>query len=179
MHMDCINEFEDIYKRNFARLCNSVYLLTRDKDSSKDIVQTVFFRLWKKKEMFLHARSPEAYLYEAVINESLNFIKRNKNRRVSSETIVMHDTSYDPEQKMVFQEVKHSLSKLIHSLPPRCREVFLLSRNEGLSYLQISEKLNISVNTVEKHIVKALKTLKNASFVNIVIFLKYFSDEWR
>lgn len=174
MHMDSLTEFEDIYKRNFARLCNSVYLLTRDKESSKDIVQTVFFRLWKKKELFLQARSPDAYLYEAVINESLNFLKRNKNRPVPSENNVMQNVSYDPEQILVYQELRQELFKLIRLLPPKCKEVFLLSRQHGLSYVQISEKLNISVNTVEKHIVKALKALKKASSLNFVVFIKIF-----
>lgn len=171
-----ITEFEAMYKKHFASLCNKAFSLIRDKDTSKDIVQTVFFKLWKTKELFFQARSKEAYLYQAVVNESLNHLRRNKIRSAFIESILSPgNSSDDPEQSIRYRELRATLSTVIKSLPARCKEVFLLSRQEGMNYAQISQKLHISINTVEKHMVKALRAFKNALPGVFVLLVKIFS----
>ena len=156
-------EFEKLYFENYANLCRRIYRFVGDEDTTKDIVQDVFLKYWQKiHELRIH-ESPEAYLYKACINQALNYLKekeRRENREKNYAGEISDESPSRPDLNFIAAEGAENIEKAIDLLPPVCRNVFLLSRHEQKSYKEISDILHISVNTVEKHIGKALKILR-------------------
>ncbi len=155
--------FEKLYFENFVNLCQRIFRLVRDEDITKDIVQEVFLKYWKKIHELHINESPEAYLYRACINQALNYLKekeRRENREQSYANNLSDNYNTRPDTEMVYSETEKNIQKTIDQLPPACRNAFLLSRYEQKSYKEIATLLDISVNTVEKHIGKALRILK-------------------
>lgn len=167
-----LNDFERLYFENYSKLCQSIYRFVSDEEITKDIVQEVFLKYWQKipaspagrNELRIN-ESPKAYLKRACINQALNYLKE-KERRENRENIFSKEISISgsnsdrPDMKYSADETSKNIQKAIDLLPPACRNAFLLSRHEQKSYKEIASLLHISVNTVEKHIGKALKILR-------------------
>lgn len=146
--------------RLFAQLCHKAYVYTADADAAKDIVQEVFMRYWKLGPEI--GESVDAYLYKAVIHQSLNYLDSHK-RRSAAMLRYAHDKKQagaGADEAVLTRELQNKIDRLIHELPPVCRNVFLLSRYEGMSQQQIADQLGISINTVDNHIKRALKTFR-------------------
>ncbi len=160
-----MDAFEKLYFENYTSLCRMVHRFVRDTDIARDIVQDVFIKYWKLQQGNVIHEIPEAYLHRACINESLNFLKE-RDRRTSREGTYAEDrsdyagTADQPDATLMAEETTSSITTAIDGLPPVCRQTFLLSRYEYKSYTEIAALLNISVNTVEKHIGKALSVLR-------------------
>lgn len=158
-------EFEKLYFENYAYLCQRIYRFVRDEEITKDIVQEVFLKYWQKiHELKIHD-SPRAYLQKSCINQALNYLKE-KERRGEREQTYAHEISTSsgnsnrPDSILQGNETSKNIDLAINQLPPACKTVFQLSRYELKSYKEIAKLLNISVNTVEKHVGKALKVLR-------------------
>lgn len=160
-----VKEFENLYFENYTYLCRSIYRFVNDEDITKDIVQDVFVKYWQKvHELHIHD-SPISYIRRACINQALNHLKQ-KERRETRENIYSEETgssriSDRPDTKYAANEASENIQKAIELLPPACKNAFLLSRYEEKSYKEIASLLQISINTVEKHIGKALKILRD------------------
>jgi RNA polymerase sigma-70 factor (ECF subfamily) len=154
-----VQVFEKLYRENFDLLCKKAFRFVQDRDVAKDIVQDAFLALWKNDA---HIISAEAYLYRSVINKSINCL--NQQRRtvpiMTLEYIGKDDAS--PDNLLQWEELQLRVKNAIDALPDAAKKVFFLSRLEGLSYREIAELLEISVNTVEKHMGRALKDLRQA-----------------
>lgn len=162
-----MDEFERLYFENYTYLCQSIYRFVRDEEITKDIVQDVFLKYWQKiNELQIH-KSPKAYLKRACINQALNYLKetdRRKNREsnYAEEITQTRNFAERPDVKLISGETSSNINSTIENLPQACRATFLLSRYEQKSYKEIAKLMNISVNTVEKHIGKALKVLRES-----------------
>jgi RNA polymerase sigma-70 factor (ECF subfamily) len=155
--------FEKLYFENYANLCRRVFLFVWDEDITKDIVQDVFLKYWQKINELHIPESPEAYLYRACINQALNYIKEKERRENREQTFLSElsdNKANQPDMQYISSETTENIQKIIDHLPPACRNAFLLSRYEQKSYKEIASLLDISVNTVEKQIGKALKILR-------------------
>jgi RNA polymerase sigma-70 factor (ECF subfamily) len=154
-------DFEQIFKINYPTLCKQVARITRDIDAAEDIVQEVFVNFWEKYHQ--NIENPQAYLYKACINKALNFVNVN-NRRTEIDKTVIHPNhateTRSSDQDMEFRELELQVASLIESLTPMCKKVFLLSRYEEMSHKEIAAFLEISPNTVDNHIKKALSVLR-------------------
>jgi len=134
----------------------------RDHEASEDIVQQVFMKFWDKRERLNPTLEVKPYLFVAVKNTSLNYLK------VSKRTAGMEDEQFinlNPEKRtaeddMELQELEATLQKVIKDLPPKCQQVFVLSRFEEKSYKEIAAEMEISVKTVENQMGKALRKLR-------------------
>jgi len=162
---DKVAEFEKLYFENYHFLCKSVYRFVKDEEITKDIVQDVFLKYWQKiDEIRIHEKQ-KSYLQKACINQALNYLKE-KGRRENREDIFItevkesNSVSQRPDAKYEANEISVTIQIAIDQLSPACRSAFLLSRYEEKSYNEISAIMDISVNTVEKHIGKALKILR-------------------
>lgn len=159
-------EFEKLYFDHYSELCASIYRFTRDAAITKDIVQDVFIKYWQKMQEAQTHNSPIAYLKRACINQALNYLKE-KERRAQREQIYSDQSTASsrkedqPDVEYQQKETAKKIQTAIDELPLACRNTFLLSRYEQKSYKEIANLLDISVNTVEKHIGKALKTLRS------------------
>lgn len=152
-----------LYFEHYTHLCQMVFRYVNNEDATKDIVQEIFIKYWKNLDKIHIHESEPAYLKKACINGALNFLKETE-RRKQREDRFAHESDLQsgdrPDRQYLGNETLDRVNNAIGTLPEICRHVFLLSRHEEKSYKEISAMLNISVNTVEKHIGKALKTLR-------------------
>lgn len=153
--------FEQLFREYFSPLCNFALGYVNDLDSSKEIVQEVFFNLWNKKDSINSDKSIKAYLFTSVRNRCLNYIRDNKKFRSYILDVEIEDTDLVFENNAMTQmEAQLKIQGAINKLPEKCKQVFELSRFEELKYKEIAEKLGISIKTVEVQISKALKILR-------------------
>lgn len=154
--------YEMLFTEWYVPLCNYAYSILRDQDEAKDIVQKTFYKLWDQRAGIEIHTSIKSYLYRMVHNNCLNKIKQRKiysehNEHIAYET---NDSVNNTENSVLQSELQVQIEMAIEKLPPRCKEVFMLSRFQQMSYAEISKELNITTNTVETQVVKALRILR-------------------
>jgi RNA polymerase sigma-70 factor (ECF subfamily) len=154
--------FELVFKTHYKNLYAYALTMLKDEDEAEEIVQQVFFKLWDRSEQLNIDGPVAAYLYRAVHNESLNFLKHQKVKQAHRLHVAysMKNNSEQPQAKMISKELESKFREALNELPEQCRTVFQLSRFENMKYKEIAEKLQISVKTVENHMGKALKLLR-------------------
>ena len=135
--------------------------LTKNEPKAEDLVQNVFINLWTKRDTLEIRSSIKSYLYKSVYNLFINDYRkelRNDN--------VLDKIHYEVLQQSI-EEEEHSIkskldwiNKEINALPPKSKEIFVMNKRRGLTYKEISKILDISENTVESHISRALKRIR-------------------
>ena len=162
-----IKAFESLYKFYFPSLCLYAYGFVPDRELVKEIVNDVFLRIWERRTLLDIRYGIKPYLYRCVHNSCLDHLKTKKFNRQNQLVDISEKIKELPDNDDEYILTQLSLNQLekeimagIDNLPQKCREVFLLSRFELLSYNEISEKLNISVNTVKTQICRALDSLR-------------------
>lgn len=152
---------EKLFQLYYTDLCKAVYRILKDEGLAEDIVQEVFYELWRKRDRLGVQTSFRAYLKRAAINKSLNYIRDNKIKFDGDEQYAYIESKENLAKQIEVKNLKEIVDKEIDKLPPKCRAAFILSRYDGLSYKEIAAEMNISTKTVEKHISKALKILNH------------------
>lgn len=163
-----MDSVEQLFKKHYTFVCNVIHMYVRDRSKTEDIAQEMFAELWIKREQLNIHTSATAYLRRMAVSRSLNYIRDAKKHKweeldlfseaEGGQTIQQADVI----QRMEEAELKVKLDESIQSLPEKCRIVFLLSRQEEMSYAEIASHLNISLKTVENQIGKALRLLRLA-----------------
>lgn len=161
--------FDELYKLHYPALRTYAGMLLRD-DEAEDVVQDVFLNVWLRKEGLDDSLSFKSYLFRSVYNTALNIIKHRRytdNYRSVCEKEIeeMGYDYYDPDscdviRRLYLQDIQADISAAIESLPPKCRKVFTLSYLHDMPSKEISEKLGVSLRTVDNHIYAALKLLR-------------------
>ena len=152
--------FEEIYRRHWKFLFIGAYKATNHTQDSRDICQSVFVWLWENHAVVNFSVSIRSYLHTAVKYKIANLIKKGKVRETLLDELESVDSRRYAENELEIKELKHFISQLINDLPPRCREIFLLSRDEQLSHKEIAEQLGLSEKTVDEQVHRALKKLR-------------------
>ncbi|MGF1586686.1 MAG: RNA polymerase sigma-70 factor [Bacteroidales bacterium] len=162
-----IKAFETIYKSYFPSLCLYSYGLIPDEEFVKEIVNDVFLKLWDKRTDIEIQYGIKPYLFRCVHNACLDHMRLKKNVTQYHRTDITDKIRElaDHDEEYIFQQIalkglEEDVTISIDQLPDRCKEIFILSRYELLSYIEISERLNISVNTVKTQISRALDSLR-------------------
>lgn len=153
--------YEQLFKENYQYLVNFARQYVGDDNSCEDIVQKVFIRLWEKRANIETGQGIKSYLFTAVRNRSLNYLRDTKKYR--SELLDINcaevDTGFEADHFAIV-ELEDKIAEALASLPEKCRLVFEMSRYQEMKYREIAEELHISTKTVEAHMSKALKALK-------------------
>ncbi len=153
-------EFEQFFREQFTPLSSLAYSVVKDRDEAKDIVQHVFLNFWQKRHELQVKGTYNGYFYRSVLNASLTRLKQQKKLTAIQEAPPQMAVNGIEQVQEDF--ISRQLQAAISDLPPVCQKVFRLSRFSDLSNKEIAEQLNISVKAVEKHITKALKSLREA-----------------
>lgn len=156
--------FKALYKRYFHKLHEVTVLKIGDVQSAEEIVQDVFVSTWKQKQS-LYPDNLDGYLFIALRNKIYSFIRKRltEQRRlahIDTDQVALPIHSGVPDVEI--KELAATLNSYLDKLPPQCRTVFTLSRQQQLSNKEIAERLNISVKAVEQHITKALRILRGS-----------------
>jgi len=163
--------FEQVFKTHYKNLHAYACAMLKNEDEAEEIVQQVFFKLWERSHNLSISGSVAAYLYRAVHNEGLNWLKHQK-IKASHQLHIAYSmkNKSEPVAGMQQKELENKFRQALNELPEQCRTVFQLSRYEDMKYREIADKLEISVKTVENHMGKALKLLRT----KLVEFLPLF-----
>ncbi len=171
--------YEQVFRSYYQALCNYASSLLKDMDEAEEVAQNVFYNIWNKRETLQVNASIKAYLYRAVHNDCLNRIKHRKVKTVYAEDYKNTMTGgFDDSSKLLdAKELNALINGAIDSLPEQCGLVFKLSRFEHLKYSEIAEQLQISVKTVENHMGKALKILREKlkDYLPLVMWLFFIN----
>jgi len=176
--------FEILFRKYYGRLCAYAVSFVSQNETAEDLVTEVFLNLWEKKETVQINDSVSAYLFRSVRNSCLNYLTREKSRRlmVSEHELTLHQIkmeyalSENPPDRLMDEELQKKISEEIEKLPEQCREIFQLSRMEELSHKEIAKKLGISENTVKVQIYRALIKLRNGLKDYLPVLLLKFPD---
>lgn len=160
--------FEDLFRYNFRPLCLYALHYVQDADVAEDLVQECFTTLWEKLQEGAEIANRRAYLYMTVRNRCLDRLRR---KGIAMESLKPYDTYgiIDDDDAEERSQTEARLWTAIDSLPPKCREAFLLNKRDGLKYEEVAREMGISENTVRNQISKALKLLKDGA-VKIYMF---------
>jgi len=154
--------FEEIYRLYWSDLFNAAYKRIKSVEKTEEIIQDLFTSLWEKRDKIEINESLSGYLFRSLKFRVLNHLRNEMVRsgHLNDIKLGMAKMDVSTEREIEHKELKEKIDREIKNLPEKCREVFLLSREEELSFKEIAQKLNISVNTVEKHVGKALRALR-------------------
>jgi len=154
--------FEQVFKTHYKSLYAYACSMLQDDMSADETVQNVFFKLWERNEKINISGSIASYLYRAVHNEALNYLKHLKVRNEYRLYIVRNvkEETDSASKRVQTKELEQRLKKTLNDLPEQCRTIFQMSRFEELNYRQIAERMGLSVKTVENQMGKALKILR-------------------
>lgn len=152
-------QFEKLYKRFQPSLVNYAIYLTRSSEDSIELVNDVFLSVWNKRNRLKLDSSLKTYLYTAVKNRCINYLKKHKLEIVLNEQLDML-SDFKADQSLLEKEQHIIIQQIMNGLPSKCKQVFAMSRIDQLSNKEIASLLDISIKTVEAQITKALKIFK-------------------
>lgn len=148
--------FSDLYLTYYSKLVRFAKKFVEHEEDAENITQDVFADLWEKRDFITYIENMNAYLFRLVRNRCLDYLRHKMFEQKYAESLQLccEENAVEDYDTEIF------IRAAINSLPKRCRDIFLLSRVEGLKYREISEHLGISVNTVECQMGIALKKLR-------------------
>jgi RNA polymerase sigma-70 factor (ECF subfamily) len=154
--------FDTVYVTYYPRMIRFAKEYVLQKEDAENIVQDIFVMLWEKRDVLDIKVGLGPYLFTLVRNKCLDFLRHEKIGKEFAEEyeakrIALEQFNYSFSSD---EDMEKILAAAIHSLPERCREIFIKSRIEGKKYKEIAEKLKISINTVENQMSIALKKLR-------------------
>jgi len=165
--------FSEIYNRYQKILCCHAYRMTRDVDLGLDIVQEVFYAIWKNVDQVDPQRPIDRYLFSCVVNRVINAIRNDKVRGNHLKRLQSHMTNYpSPDEKLIEKQLQEWLEHELQLLPEKMRHTFELSRKHQLSHKEISRQTGTTEGTVKKQIYYALHVLRTRlTTIFILLFL--------
>ncbi len=154
--------FESLFRRHYNPLCRKIIRITEDEEAAEDVVQQLFIKIWESRSMMEVPDSVAAYLTVSARNRALNHLKSAQRKRINEERLqnIRSEEDNSSQHQLEAKELNKLIQEAIQSLPEKRREIFVLSRFEGMSYREIAEQLGISIKTVEAQMGKALQTLR-------------------
>lgn len=168
--------FYHLYEKYSKRLYGFVLRYTKQKEDAEEIVQEVFVKIWETRYKIDAYSSFEAFLFTIAYNTTISLLRKKTNEQKYVEhikSLQQPDNSPDLIDEIHFNELNDRVQSLLNELTPRQKEIFQLSREEGLTHEEIAKKLDISVNTVKKHMGNTLTFLRSQIDRNLTINLLF------
>jgi RNA polymerase sigma-70 factor (ECF subfamily) len=166
-----IEAFEKLFRLYYAPLCRYADSFVNDMQASEEVVQDLFYVVWKERAQLSIGISVKSYLYRAVQNRAFHYLKHVQVKEAFQETMRDYDLETDsatPETELEYKELEKQLLVTLQRLPERQRRVFCMNRFDGKTYNEIAPELSVSIKTVEADMTKVLSILRKE--------LKHFSN---
>jgi len=174
--------FDATYNKYCHKLHEFVFMYLKQEEDAEEIVQEVFIKIWESKSKIDTYASFESFLFTIAYNATMSLLRKRVSEAKSRKYLKSQQQIGTAEQaidEIQFKELNHKVESLLKQLTPRQKEIYRLSREEGLTHKEISQKLNISESTVNNHLVTTLKYLKShidsSLAVNVLFFCLFLS----
>lgn len=159
---DDVKAFESFYYLLYDALVKFSMMYIHQREEAEEIVTDVFVKSWMNRSNMQHIERPDTYLFVAVKNQSLNYLKKYSSVHVvpveNENDVNLIDTA-NPQIQLEKKELHFYLDKSINALPQQCRIIFRLIKEDGLKYKEVAEILNISPRTVQTQLCRAMQKL--------------------
>lgn len=180
--------FRFLFDEYYVALCVYAFRFTRDKPSAEEVVHETFVKLWEHRGRIGITDSLTGYLYKAVQNNALNYLKqlqiRNKYNNAYLQKLKDAEDFFTISQEtgqsaLMAKELESKINEAIEELPEQCKEIFMMSRFGGLKNKEIADKKKVTVNTVQKQISIALEKLRKSldaylpKLVHLLLFIDF------
>jgi len=162
--LDDQQAYKELFTALYSYLFRFAKTLVKSKESAEEIVSDVFIKVWERRKELEKIENLKVYLYVTTRNIAYNYLdKQRRNPTNSIDDFEAEFTSiyFDPEQLLITADMLAFIQKAIDQLPPKCRMIFKLAKEDGLKYKEVAEVLNISVKTVENQLAIALQKIGN------------------
>lgn len=149
----------------YSKLLNFVSGFTKNKELAEEIVSDVFINVWKRRSTITEISNLKLYLYVSAKNITFNYLKklhREKLEDLDTVEIEPQAPFADPEQVFITREMNQKLRLAINELPPRCKLIYVLIKEDGLTYNQAAQLLNLSISTIDNQLAIAIKKIARA-----------------
>lgn len=153
--------YKHLFELYYPALSAFAFKYLKDIDSSREIVQDLFVNIYEKRESIEVKDSLKAYLFRSTRNKCLNALRQKKTKREYHELITRNMESVADLNDQIMQvELENEIFRVVESLPPKCKDIFIMSRVSGRTNSQIADELEISIRTVETQISKTLREIR-------------------
>jgi len=177
-----IAAFDAIYNKYCHKLHQFVFMYLKQEEDAEEVVQEVFIKIWESREKVDVYLSFESFLFTIAYNSTMSLLRKRVSETKSREylkSLQKIETEEMVIDEIQYNELNNKVQSLLEQLSPRQSEIYLLSREEGLSHKEIAIKLNISESTVNNHLVTILKFLKSnidsSLFINSLFIFLFLS----
>lgn len=156
--------FELFYKQYYKQLFAVAYRYVGQMEVAEEIVHDLFINIWNKAEQLNIQHSIKSYLFKAIVNSSLNYIKKEKmqtEKRLAYLAVQDNEVSLDEESKETDEKLLKSLEEALELLPAKCKQVMYLSRFGKLKQQEIAAQMEISLKTVKNHLTYGFQKLRD------------------
>lgn len=154
--------YKSLFKNLQPWLYQFAYSFIKSHELAEEIVSDVFIRIWEKRKQLEQIENLKLYLYVSTKNFSLNYLQKllkNKTFELDQLSVELKSLYADPEQVLITREMANRVRLAVNQLPPRCKMIFKLVKEDGLKYKEVAELLDISIKTVEAQVTLAVKKL--------------------
>ncbi|KAA2239818.1 RNA polymerase sigma-70 factor [Chitinophaga agrisoli] len=152
--------FKELYDCFCASLLQLAMAMVHNREMAEEIVADVFIAVWNKRKSLPQVTNLKWYLYAATRNIALNYLRKYAHKKtLQLDESYLPDYEINPEAQLISNEMVRHINKAIGELPPQCRLIFKLVKEDGLKYREVAVLLNISIKTVENQVGIALKKL--------------------
>jgi RNA polymerase sigma-70 factor (family 1) len=172
-----LNNDQAAYKELFlllhSRLKQFAYSILKSTEEAEELVSDLFIRIWEKRDTLTTIESPLLYFYTSAKNLALNRInkqKRQQSLQAEDWFVQLNSIYFDPEQLMMTEEMMRQIKQAVNDLPPRCRIIFKLIKEDGLKYREVAELLHLSIKTVEAQMAIALRRIGKCMHFEVKAF---------
>lgn len=172
--ISCFNDqqaYNDLFLHFYNPLHQFAFSFLKSKQLAEEVVSDVFIKIWEKRNTLDYISNLKFYLFTSTRNTALNYLKKQKGLQyVSVEEYwkELNSLVINPEDLLINTEMLHKIHRAIQSLPPKCKMIFKLTKEEGLKYKEVAILLNLSVKTVENQMAIALKRIASEIGVNML-----------
>ena len=171
-----LHSFDALFYKYSTKLYAFALSITRNPFAAEEITQLVFLKIWEKRVTIDEHLSFKSFLFSIAYNETISWLRKEKSEKRRIDKFV-HSSGFstnETEQTIEYRNIEGLANQLIESMPEKRKEIFKLSREQGLSNKEIAEKLEISVKTVENQMTSALKFLREKIGKDDMLGLLFF-----